>query len=69
MNSYLGLSELIVKPYGLSLVVLIKLVNGLLPFLSGFSVYGNVAPIVAYKGIERFLYFGLEGRGLYVINL
>ena len=50
-------------------MVLIKLVNGLLPFLSGLNVCGNVALIHAHKGIESFLYSGLEGCGLYVINL
>ena len=50
-------------------MVLIKLVNGLLPFLNGFSIYGNVTLILAYKEIEYFLGFGLEGRGLCIINL
>ena len=68
LNSYLGLSKWIAKPYGFSIMVLIKLINGLLPFLSNFGIYGNVAPILAYKGIERFLYSGLESRGLYIIN-
>ena len=50
-------------------MVLIKLVNGLLPFLSGLGICGNVALILAYEGIERFLCSGLKGRGLCVINL
>ena len=50
-------------------MVLIKLINSLLPFLSGFGICGNVAPTFAYKGIERFLGFGLEGRGLCIVNL
>ena len=66
---YLGLGELIAKPCGLGLVVLIKLVNGLLPFFSGFGICGNVAPILAHKGIKCFLGFDLEGRGLCVIDL
>ena len=69
LNLYLGLSELIAKPCDLGLVVLIKLVDGLLPFLSGLGICGNVAPIFAYKGIECFLGFGLKGRGLCVVNL
>ena len=68
-NLYLGLGELIAKPCGLGLVVLIKLVNSLLLFLSGFGVCGNVAPTFVYEGIEYFLCFGLEGRGLCVVNL
>ena len=50
-------------------MVLIKLINDLLPFLNGFNVCGNVAPTLAHKGIERFLYSGLGGRGLYIIDL
>ena len=50
-------------------MVLIKLVNNLLLFLNGFGIYGNMALILAYKGIEYFLYFGLKGRGLYIVNL
>ena len=50
-------------------MVLIKLINGLLFFLSGLGVCGNVALIFVYKGIERFLYFGLESRGLRVVDL
>ena len=69
LNSYLGLGELIAKPYGLGLVVLIKLVNGLLPFLSGLGIYGNVALTFAYEGIEYFLGSDLKGRGLRVVNL
>ena len=69
LNLYLGLGELIAQPYGFSLVVLIELVDGSLLFLSGFNVYGNIAPILAYKGIERFLCSGLKGRGLCIINL
>ena len=68
LNSYLGLGELIAKPYGLGVVVLIKLINGLLPFLNGFGIYGNMAPTLAHKGIERFFYFGLKGRGLCIVN-
>ena len=68
-NSCLGLGEFIAKPCGLGFMVLIKLVNGLLPFLSGFGVCGNVALTFAYKGIKRFLCSGLEGRGLCVVNL
>ena len=30
-------------------MVLIKLVNSLLLFLNGLGIYGNVAPILAYK--------------------
>ena len=69
LNLYLGLGELIAKPCGLGLVVLIKLVNALLPFLSSLNIYGNVAPTLAYKGIEYFLCSGLEGRGLYIVDL
>ena len=69
LNSYLGLGELIAQPCGFGLVVLIKLVNGLLPFLSGLGICGNMVLILAYKGIEYFLCFGLKGRGLCVINL
>ena len=50
-------------------MVLIKLVDGLLLFLSGFGICGNVALILAYEGIKRFLCSGLEGRGLCVVNL
>ena len=50
-------------------MVLIKLVNGLLPFLSGLSIYGNMALTLAHKGIEYFLGFGLEGHGLCVVDL
>ena len=49
-------------------MVLIKLVNGLLLFLSGFGICGNVALILAYKGIECFFYSGLEGCGLCIVN-
>ena len=69
LNMYLGLGELIAQPYNLGLVVLIKLVNDLLPFLNGLGIYGNIVPILAYKGIEYFLGSGLEGRGLYIVNL
>ena len=68
-NSYLGLGELIAKLCGLGLVVLIKLVNGLLLFLSGLGICGNVALTLVYKGIEYFLSSGLEGRGLCIVNL
>ena len=68
-NLYLGLGELVAKPCDLGLIMLIKLVNGLLPFFNGFGIYDNMAPILAYKGIERFLYSGLEGRGLYIVDL
>ena len=64
LNSYLGLGELIAQPYGLGLMVLIELVNGLLPFLSNLGIYGNVAPTLAHKGIECFLGSGLEGHGI-----
>ena len=50
-------------------MVLIKLINGLLLFLSDLNICGNMAPILAYKGIEYFLYFGLKNRGLYIVNL
>ena len=50
-------------------MVLIKLVNGLLPFFNSFGIYGNMALTLAYKGIEHFLYSGLKGRGLCIINL
>ena len=68
MDLYLNLSELIAKPYGLGLIVLIKLVNGLLLFFNNFNIYGNMAPIFIYKGIEYFLSSGLKGRGLCIIN-
>ena len=48
--------------------MLIKLINSLLPFLKGFSIYGNIVLILAYKGIEYFLGFGLKGRGLCIVN-
>ena len=49
-------------------MVLIKSVNSLLPFLSGFCIYGNVALILAHEGIEYFLCSGLKGHGLCVID-
>ena len=56
LNSYLGLRELLAQPYNLGLMVLIKLVNNLLPFLYSFNICGNIAPTLAHKGIEHFLY-------------